>query len=371
MIIYASSILLALALASPAQENLLVNGDFEQGLAGWSDLWTRTPGGKLSLDPQQRHGGAQAARIEHTGSEDWSLAQQRSLEVKPGQIYALGGWVRVTGQGDTTLCVTLRDASEKVTDWVFAGQTTGATEGWRLLRSRFVVPPGSKTVQARLIGHGPATVWFDDARLVLQGSVDEMRRKDLPATLRAENRFLDVVLRTADGSLSVTDRRSGRCWTAVAPQPHRRARRPGRRVRFPSDHAGPGHDAPAGGHGSPGTRAARGCRGVGRQGRNAQPDSFPAASGDRSRDLSHPAVNEGISYPAADPTIEPAYHYLYGGHGLCMAWYGQTDGRRGVMTIVETPDDAGVRMIRREGLLSLSPEWEPQKGQFGYARRLR
>ena len=64
--------------------------------------------------------------FEYTGSEDWSLVQQRSLEVKPGQIYALGGWVRVTGQGDTTLCVTLRDASEKVTDWVFAGQTTGA-----------------------------------------------------------------------------------------------------------------------------------------------------------------------------------------------------------------------------------------------------
>ena len=28
-------------------------------------------------------------------------------------------------------------------------------------------------------------------------------------------------------------------------------------------------------------------------------------------------------------------------------------------------------MLRRDGLLSLAPEWEPQKGQFGYARRLR
>jgi hypothetical protein len=371
MIIYTSSILLALALASPAQENLLVNGDFEQGLAGWSDLWTRTPGGKISLDPQQRHGGAQAARIEYTGSEDWSLVQQRSLEVKPGQIYALGGWVRVTGQGDTTLCVTLRDASEKVTDWVFAGQTTGATEGWRLLRSRFVVPPGSKTVQARLIGRGPATVWFDDARLVLQGSVDEMRRKDLPATLRADNRFLDVVLRTADGSLSVTDRRSGRCWAQWPRNPI---------VALDAQAVASGFSLTVL---DPATmlRLQATVRleperpevvvELAAKGEMPSPIVFPQPlATDRETSLILP-LNEGISYPAADPTIEPDYHYLYGGHGLCMAWYGQTDGRRGVMTIVETPDDAGVRMIRREGLLSLSPEWEPQKGQFGYARRLR
>ena len=67
MTTFLSSILFAIALASPAHENLLVNGDFQQGLAGWSDLWTRTPGGKISLDAHQRHGGAQAARIEHTG----------------------------------------------------------------------------------------------------------------------------------------------------------------------------------------------------------------------------------------------------------------------------------------------------------------
>ena len=63
----------------------------------------------------------QAARIEHAGIGDWSLAQQRMLEVKPGQIYELSGWVRVQGRGDATLCVTLRDAGDKVTDWVFAG----------------------------------------------------------------------------------------------------------------------------------------------------------------------------------------------------------------------------------------------------------
>ena len=376
MIARVASIFLALALtspalASPADENLLVNGNFEQGLVGWSDLWTRTPSGKLALDALERHGGAQAVRIEHTGRKDWSFNQQRSLEVKPGQIYELSGWVRVQGSGDTTLCAVLRDARGKVSEWAFAGQTTGVTDGWRLLRSRFIVPAEGNTLQPRLIGNGPATVWFDDASLVLQGSVDQMRRKDLPATLRAESPFLDVVLQTADGTLSFTDRRSGRRWTQWPRNPlvmlDAKVVASGLRLTLLD----------------PATmlRLEAAIRLEPQQpeivlelsatGEMPRAVGFPQPlAADKETFLVLP-LNEGISYPAADQTIKPAYHYLYGGHGLCMAWWGQTDGRQGVMTIVDTPDDAGVRMIRRHDLLSLSPEWESQKGQFGYARRLR
>ena len=82
-------------------------------------------------------------------------------------------------------------------------------------------------------------------------------------------------------------------------------------------------------------------------------------------------VNEGIAYPADEQSLHPMHYYLYGGHGLCMAWYGVTDLERGLMTLVETPDDAAVNVPRREGRLHLAPEWEPQRGAFGHARRLR
>ncbi len=51
------------------------------------------------------------------------------------------------------------------------------------------------------------------------------------------------------------------------------------------------------------------------------------------------------------------HYYLYGGHGLCMAWYGVTDLDRGLMTLVETPDDAAVDVPRHEGRLHLAPQW--------------
>jgi hypothetical protein len=64
-------------------------------------------------------------------------------------------------------------------------------------------------------------------------------------------------------------------------------------------------------------------------------------------------------------------YYLYGGHGLCMAWWGVTDGREGMLAIVETPDDAAVAVPRRDGRFCQQPRWVPQKGRFGDARRIR
>jgi len=82
-------------------------------------------------------------------------------------------------------------------------------------------------------------------------------------------------------------------------------------------------------------------------------------------------MNEGISYPVEDQTIDPFRLVAYGGHGICMAFWGATDGQRGYMAIIETPDDASIDIRRSEGRLCVVPLWEPQKGKFGYIRKLR
>jgi hypothetical protein len=82
-------------------------------------------------------------------------------------------------------------------------------------------------------------------------------------------------------------------------------------------------------------------------------------------------VNEGISYPVDDTTINPMRLIAYGGHGICMAFWGATDGQRGYMAIIETADDASIRIKPADGKLCIAPEWDPQKGRFGYTRRLR
>jgi hypothetical protein len=82
-------------------------------------------------------------------------------------------------------------------------------------------------------------------------------------------------------------------------------------------------------------------------------------------------MNEGISYPVDDETIKPRWLIAYGGHGICMSFWGATDSQRGYMAIIETPDDASIYIRRADGKLCIEPKWEPQKGNFGYTRKLR
>jgi hypothetical protein len=68
-------------------------------------------------------------------------------------------------------------------------------------------------------------------------------------------------------------------------------------------------------------------------------------------------MNEGISYPVDDETIKPRWLIAYGGHGICMAFWGVTDGQQGHMAIIETPDDAIIHMQRADGKLYIAPKW--------------
>jgi hypothetical protein len=361
----------AAAEGEAAAENLLTGGDFEAGLAGWNEAWSRDPSARAVPDREHVHGGRQSVRIEHTGARDWSLQQSDRREVKPGEIYELSGWVRVQGEGDATLGVVLRDPKDEVISWAFGGSTARASDQWRRLRSRFVIPPGAATIRPRLIGNGPATVWLDDAELTRVGTLDNMRAEGLPETLTAANPSLEVTLNTKDGTFSVVDRRTGQKWA------QRAERGPFVLDAKPID---AGFDLrllePAG---------AMEFRAVVRLDPQ-RPEMVVelTGTGEMPARLAYPApfvtgpgtflvmpVNEGISYPVDDESLKPMHYHLYGGHGLCMGWWGVSDGERGLMAVVETPDDAAVRVPRIDGLLCLAPEWVPQKGAFGPPRRIR
>src|SRR4029077_682865 len=57
-------------------------------------------------------------------------------------------------------------------------------------------------------------------------------------------------------------------------------------------------------------------------------------------------MNEGISYPVTDESVPLHRLVAYGGHGLCMAFWGVSNGQAGQMAIIETPDDAVIQMRR-------------------------
>jgi hypothetical protein len=84
-------------------------------------------------------------------------------------------------------------------------------------------------------------------------------------------------------------------------------------------------------------------------------------------------MNEGIHYPVDDEAITPRQLIAYGGHGICMPWFGVMDAKgAGLMTILETPDDARIDITRQPGAgLIIRPMWDPSRGEYRYPRKAR
>jgi hypothetical protein len=359
--------------AAAASEELIANGGFESGLAGWRPLWSRQAGtGTVTLDGRTVHSGTKSARIEHRGAEDWSFEPDLRLAVQSGDIFELEAWVHVEGAGSVSLCASTWDASGQNISWSSGERIAQAGAGWTRLHTRLAISQQVARLQPRLIGYGPVTVWVDDYSVVKRASAESYRRKELPKELVLSNAVLSVSLNVPEATLSVLDRRTSRLWR-----------------QQPTDADTIITDASAGtnqfnitlvhvpsGLELTGTVKLDAARPeftleVAGKGTLAEPLRFPYPFGSEPGDRLIVPLNEGIAYPAEDKSIEPFRLIAYGGHGICMAFWGVTDDAQGQAAIIETPDDAAIRSHQIDGRLAIAPEWDPQRGQFAYARRLR
>ncbi|MHC4742331.1 MAG: hypothetical protein ACYS8Z_10485, partial [Planctomycetota bacterium] len=359
-----------------ASANLVPNGDLENVSAdfppSWAKLWTRDAGrGEAALDKEIRHSGKHSVRIEHRGPQDWSLASEKRLDVRSGDLFTIQGWVRTKGTGSATIGVIAYDADGKAVDWVLGGRTASGVAQWHLLRSRFVIPDNVATILPRLIGYGPATVWLDDFSLVKDGNIAQMRPANMPRQLTVAGTAISLTVDTLDASCTVTDKRTGHIWRQKPSKDMTvfAAAKSDNGIKMTLLDGPSGMDIEAVFQLHPilpeftVTLSASGTLETALQ----FPDPFVTEDGTY---LVVP-MNEGVSYPVEDKTINPMRLIAYGGHGICMAFWGVTDGKQGHMSIIETPDDAAIRIKRIDAKLCIAPEWDSQKARFGYNRKLR
>lgn len=366
-------LLLLVAIIGPSLGAVTSRPAEDDPLSGWRPLWTReAAAGQVAVDEQVLRDDKPSIRIEHRGQKDWALVRQQGMPVKEGDILEMSAWVKTDGEGAVHIGATTHDPAGKVLEWMLGEQSLQGSHDWRRLRSRMVVPAGVADVEPRIIGHDPATVWVQGFSCWKTSDIASLRGRDLPQRLTIENAAISVTLDTRDATLQVKDLRNKQVWMQKAIRHDTvvldaKANKTSLAIRL--HHVASAMDIQA----------------TLQFGENASEFTLSlAADGDLPAPLAWPApfvtgegtylvvpMNEGISYPVDDESIEPMRLVGYGGHGICMSFWGVTDGRKGQMAILETPDDAAIQIGRADGNLYIRPEWESQKGRFGYTRRIR
>ena len=317
-----------------------------------------------------------AFEVRHTGGADWCVNGCPQIPVKHGDTFELTCETEALADmpDSRTVCmsVILRDAKGMEVSWSYGG---GYAKPGEPIQTVFMVPAGVATIQPRVIGHGVVGARVRHARVARTGNMVAKAAGPLESCA-----FANASLRGRVGGagFEVEDTRTGRSWKPVAgsrwavEELERRVEADGSvRATFINP------------------ETLKCWKAIYRlekdrpevvvtvegEGAMTSPFAYPAAFASRKGDRLIVPLNEGISYPADDPDGIPGRLVAYGGHGICMAFFGVQDDATGAgwMAILETPDDAAL-VARRDAetqLWTLGPSWEDQKRQFGYARRVR
>ena len=196
-------------------------------------------------------------------------------------------------------------------------------------------------------------------------------------TIESETGDLRVVVSDEDASISVTDKRTGRVWAPFAGETGRLSAtglsRSGRTISLTV--ADSATKATFGVSVAPSPACPEVLVTVTGEGAMTKSIDYPASFATKPGDRLIVPMNEGIGFPVEESDGVPQKLIAYGGHGLCMGFFGVQDDATGAgyMGIIETPDDATAAFRRpaADATFGIGMRWEPQKGRFGYARRVR
>ncbi len=323
-----------------------------------------------------------AFEVRHTGSRDWAVTGTGCprIAVKAGDTFRFSCTSEKLADAPDgpgfNLSVVAYDAKGGVISWVYAPARGKPGD---TLKAEFAILPDVVAIAPRIVGDGAVGVRIRDLKIARTGSLFANDRPSPAADVAFGNGVLKGTVFADGRGFAVTDARTGRTWAPIAAGSASRvlatsvAARPDGavdvafvdpqtlrtwRASFAVDAARPEVLVSVMGEGPMSSEL-----------------RFPAPFASRKGDRLIVPMNEGVSFPADDAADLPGQLIAYGGHGLCMAFFGVQDDATGAgwMGIFETPDDAAMRTTREKGsgLWTMGPAWHDQKKAFGYTRRFR
>ena len=330
--------------------------------------WARDAGSATVAQEGDAH------RLHHTGTKDFSLGGFQRIAASHGDVFEVSCEVKVekdASDARAELSAVLRDAEGQPLAWTWGAVTCPATGEWVPVKAHFAITKNGASVEPRVTGWAAQTVSVRKWRAVRTENFFASKSGAVVESWVDETSSLKVAFDDQTAAVTVTDKRTGRVWSPL-PQGAQwlvvSAKAMSRSIRiinpqdmreftvsFLLDRPRPELMLILAGKGA------------------MRPLSFPAPFATKAGDRLIVPVNEGIGYPVDEDHTGLWRMHTYGGHGLCMPFFGvaAADGS-GWMCILDTPDDGAMDARKgADGLWQAGLSWEPCKGEFGYPRRAR
>jgi len=361
-------------------KNLVINSGFEdyqnEILPGWDNLWVREKGkGKMKIISNTGRAQGNVLKITYSGSKDWSFGQKTSIKVIPGEVYVYSGWVKCeNADGSVQLSVVIRDRQDKVIHWMYGIIESKGNHEWKKIESRIIIPRNCGSIQFRITGNGEGTSFWDDLSLCkLKNSIKMPLMKPEKVSITAHSTTFSYMPGTHQIQLS--SQTHTRVYTIQGFGSNffiTHIKKEKNKLIFLMQNIYDGDIIITAAIPSQNSiTLSMSCKGI----MNSD-ITFPGNILAESSQSWVIPQNEGLLVPSDDPYYSPQWRLdLYSGHGgLSMPFLGLTDGNEGIIFISETPDDNYIQFHRsgkdNEPNSSWIFCWQPQKGMWGYKRRL-
>lgn len=156
-----------LPLTSQLGTQLLVNGDFENGMTGWSSL-----GANISISTAVKHSGAASAYVTNRTATWNSIIQYITNSVEKGQRLEFTAWIRLDNVTSDSISMCLKRIDSSGSQYLSLDNATVTDDGWTQLHGEWIADWTGTLTELRLyfpnlsIG---TNFYLDDVSVIVTG----------------------------------------------------------------------------------------------------------------------------------------------------------------------------------------------------------
>lgn len=307
----------------------------------------------------------------YTKTDDYSISVSDAIEVTEGQTYIFSIDAKLI-EGKITPCFLLEDKDKNVIDWVSGYRDSSNSDKVSTIISLVTVPKNVAFITPRIVGS------MNTQCVITNPIFISFNKKDVNRKTNLENEILSVSFSSETNSFTVTDKRLNKTREQYPTElssfiylENKLVKENDIQKQVYSILDIADNRLMVFSYQLVNDRVLCSLK-LDENSKNTVMSDvlyFPSSFKHDENEYLVLPINEGMRFNATDQDMPLQDLVAFSGHGICMPFWGSTNGQDAYITIVETPDDCALHLSRTDKINTCSPGWYAQKGVFQDERR--